>query len=225
MQKQLLIIGLLIGFACCAFAQEPVMPVKKTRADSIQAKHDSLKSKPFVPKITSEKVYHPDSNHSPHKAVMHSLMIPGWGQAYNRQWWKIPVIYTGLTLLVVYYKFNQSNYKEFLTIAQYRERGDAPKPGQPYYQEFQDYQFAPDASVTDAVRAYRRYRDLGVFGFVAAWGIQTIDAYIDAKFMHSYSMDNNFTFKVSPGIINQPVYAGEMNGTIIPGLKFTFTLR
>ncbi|NNU33725.1 hypothetical protein HK413_05430 [Mucilaginibacter sp. S1162] len=82
-----------------------------------------------------------------------------------------------------------------------------------------------DAQINDAVRGYARYRDLSVLLFVAAWGIQTIDAYVDAKFMHSYSMDNNFSVKLAPTMMNNPVYAQNFNGAFIPGLKLTFTLR
>jgi len=31
-----------------------------------------------------------------------------------------------------------------------------------------------------------------ILGALAFWGINTIDAYIDAKFIHSYTLDNNF---------------------------------
>jgi hypothetical protein len=227
MQKLLLTIILFIGFAGAAMAQKPQVADKKTRADSIQAKHDSLRSKPFVPKITGEKVYHPDSNHSPHKAVIHSLLIPGWGQLYNHKWWKVPIIYTGLSLLAVAYIFNERNYTQNLAIAKFREMGTSPLPGDKNYNLYQLYfnYNVGDTAVDDAVRGYARDRDLSVFGFVAAWGIQTIDAYVDAKFMHSYSMDNDFSVKVSPQLINNPVYAGNFNGSFIPGLKLTFTLK
>jgi hypothetical protein len=227
MQKLLLIIGLLIVFGFTAIAQKPQTAGKKSKADSTQAKHDSLKSKQFIPKITDSKIYHPDSTHDPNKAMRRSLMVPGWGQIYNHKWWKVPVIYTGLALLVDAYLFNEKYYAQDLAIAKYRERGTSPSPGDKYYDLYQEYAINnyPDQSIDDAVRAYARYRDLSVFGFVAAWGIQTIDAYIDAKFMHSYTMDNNFTLKVGPDLINQPTYAQNFNGLFIPGLKLTFALK
>ncbi|MDB5029698.1 MAG: hypothetical protein JWP71_419 [Mucilaginibacter sp.] len=225
MQKYLLIIGLITGFAFAALAQEPAIPVKKIKADSIQAKKDSLKSKPFIPKITSDKVYHPDTNHSPHKAVIHSLMIPGWGQLYNHQWWKVPVIYAGLGLIAWAYVFNEKYYKETLAIAKYRQQGTQPGKNDPYYDVYPQYTNASVTAIDDAVRGYARYRDISVFGFVAGWGIQAVDAYIDAKFMHSYSMDKDFAFKITPINLNSPMYAQNFNGSFIPGLKLTFTLR
>lgn len=227
MRKQLIIIGLFLSFAFCAVAQMPDTLNIKTKKEKAQEKRDSLRSKPFIPKVTTEKVYHPDSTHSPTSAWHRSVFVPGLGQIYNRKYWKVPIIYTGLTLIVVAYLFNEKNYTENLAIARYRQKGTSPAPGDKYYDLYQLYAYYnyPDASITGAVNGYRRYRDLSVLGFVAAWGIQTIDAYIDAKFMHSYSMDNNFSFKVTPGLIDAPMIAGNLNGSFIPGLKLTFTLK
>ena len=224
MQRYLLIIGLLTGFVLSAMAQKPVVAVKKSKVDSVLEKKDSLKSKPFVPK-SAIKVYHPDSTHSPSKAWHRSVFVPGWGQVYNHRIWKVPIIYTGLTLLVVMYKYNAKYYKQDLAIARYRTRGISPNPGDPYYELYQAYQGYPDAAITDAVRGYARYRDLSVLLFAASWGIQTIDAYVDAKFIHSYTMDDNYSVKIAPTLITTPVYAQSFNDSFIPGLKITFTMR
>jgi len=227
MQRYLLIIGLLTGLAFSAMAQTPAMPVKKTKADSVQGKRDSLKSKPFVPKTSTIKIYHPDSTHSPSKAWHRSVFIPGLGQIYNHKYWKVPVIYTGLTLLVVMYRFNEKYYTEDLAIAKYRAKGTSPVVGDKYYDLYQLYKVNnySDAAITDAVRGYNRYRDLSVLLFAAAWGIQTIDAYVDAKFMHSYSMDDNFSAKIAPTMLNPMGNYQSFSSAFIPGIKITFTLR
>lgn len=224
MQRYLLIIGLLTGFVFSAFAQKPATSVVKTKADSVQEKKDSLKSTPFMPK-SAMKVYHPDSTHSPSKAWHRSVILPGWGQVYNHRIWKVPIIYTGLTLLVIMYRYNAKYYKQDLAIARYMTRGINPNPGDPYYTEYQYYQRLPVQAVSDAVRGYARYRDLSVLLFAASWGIQTIDAYVDAKFMHSYTMDDNFSVKVAPTLMTSPMYADNLSGSFIPGLKLTFTMR
>jgi hypothetical protein len=224
MYKLLIAIFFIISTVTCR-AQTPDSLDQKAK-QKLQARRDSAALNPIVPKLKPRQ-YHPDSNHSPHKAVMHSLLIPGWGQVYNHQWWKVPIIYAGLAGLADTYIYYRKNYSENLAIAKYYENGTQPKFGDTYYDTYQlykRYNFSPQA-VNDAVAAYSRYRDLSTFAFIAFWGIQVIDSYVTAKFQHSYTMDNDLSMKVSPTFLNPPMYAGNFNAPYIPGLKLTFTLR
>src|ERR1700753_3912650 len=123
MYKCLLIVCFIVGFSFVAQAQNPDTVAVKSKTDSLNRIKDSVTSKRYYPKITKEKIYHPDTLHDPHKAVMRSLMVPGWGQLYNHRWWKVPVIYGGLGLLGDVVVFNQHWYKIFLTEALLREKG------------------------------------------------------------------------------------------------------
>ena len=227
MYKYLLVIGFMIGFAFAARAQQQ-------RADTASAiKKDTIKKASgtapgsSAPPIKKEKEYHPDSTHSPHKAVMHSLMIPGWGQLYNRRWWKVPIIYAGIGLLASAVIFNQRYYNQFNVLAHYYKSGVAPVKGDAYYDEYIAYTSnqVQAQNIYDALDSYRRNRDLSILGILGAWGIQTIDAYIDAKFIHSYTMDNNLSFRITPQLMTQPTYAYGIQSAYVPGLKVTFTLR
>lgn len=183
--------------------------------------------KSLVPRVRKDRVYHPDSTHNPHTAIMHSLIIPGWGQLYNHQWWKVPIIYGGLGLFGVAIVFNQKNYSTFSTLALYYNRGIVPGKTDKNYNEYNIYKAAnvPAQSIYDASDGYRRNRDLCYLGVVAFWGINVIDAYIDAKFIHSFTVDNNLSMKVRPDLITQPLYAQNLNASYIPGIKIIFTLK
>lgn len=231
MYKYLLIIFLLCGIAFSGMAQTSSPDTTKTKKDEQLLKHDSVPSKRFVPKVTKvtkEKVYHPDSTHSPHKAVIRSLMIPGYGQIYNHHWWKVPVIYATLGLLADAVAFNQRYYAPNLVVAHYYEQGvtSLPTTAKDYalWAEYQHYQ-VPQQTVYSLVDSYRRNRDLSIFGFVGFWGVQAIEAYIDAKFQHSYTMDTDFSFKVEPAILNQQPFYALNSGPIIPGIKLTFAFN
>ncbi len=222
MYKYLLVIGLMMAFAFNAHAQQKADTASVTKKDTLK-KASGTAPNSFAPAIKKEKEYHPDSTHSPHKAVMHSLMVPGWGQLYNHRWWKVPIIYAGIGLLGSAVVFNAKYYNQFVVIAKYRRDGVVPKETDKYYTEYTLYKDVPVSNITDAVDSYRRNRDLSILGILGAWGIQTIDAYIDAKFIHSYTVDNNFTMRVTPGLINQPLYAQSSYDSFIPGIKVTFT--
>jgi hypothetical protein len=228
MYKFLLVIGLVMVFALTAKAQGFGPDTVKNGKNDTLKKASNTAPGSFAPPIKkNEKVYHPDSLHSAHKAVMHSLMVPGWGQLYNHRWWKVPIVYGGMGLLVSAVIFNQKYYNQDIAIYNYRREGKPPTPSQAYYKEYQLYaQYnVPDASIISEMDGYRRNRDLSILGILAFWGIQTIDAYIDAKFIHSYTVDNNLgmNMKITPGLMNQPLYAQSANPAYIPSIKITFT--
>jgi len=234
MYRYLLIIGFIFFSLSTVSAQTADTTHKASKATRKAAKavssKDTLKGKRQdtvavkSPRVKKEKVYHPDSLHDPHKAVIRSLIVPGWGQLYNHQWYFVPAIYAGLGLLVDAVIFNNTYYKEFLQLAKYREYGITPTPGMAYYADAVLYQQQPDQAIYDANDGYRRNRDLCILGFAGAWGIQCIQAYIQAKFIHSFSVDNNLSMRVEPGVMSQPsLFAQTSAISVMPGLKITFT--
>src|SRR5476651_1297102 len=89
-------------FVCSsAKAQVPDTSLHQNKKAELQRKKDSVTSKPFKLKIKKDPIDHPDSTHSPHTAVMRSLIFPGWGQIYNGHglWWRLPALYTGFYFL------------------------------------------------------------------------------------------------------------------------------
>jgi hypothetical protein len=228
MFKYLLLFLFFVSLTFAALAQKPDTSLaKKTKAKDtlVSTKHDTIVTRSMMPKVKKEKIYHPDSTHSPHTAIMHSLIIPGWGQAYNHSWWKIPLIYGGFGILGYSYISNQTNLNEFLALSHYREFGIPPKPTDTYYRQAVLYASVSSQSIYDAADLYRRNRDIVILSFAAVWGIQVIEAYIQAKFIHSYSIDSNLSMRVSPGFLNQPAYAQNFTNSYIPGIKITFALR
>ncbi len=172
---------------------------------------------PFRPKSEQpkEKVYHPDSTHSPHKAVLKSLIVPGLGQIYNHQYWKLPIVYGGFVGLGYSYYVAQTNYKPLLLELMARNLGSTTD-------SVKYPRTISNATLTVYKDFYHRNRDLTIIATVAFWGIQAIDAYIAAKFQHSYTMDNDLGFKVTPTMISQPTFA---YGGFVPGLKVTMRMR
>jgi hypothetical protein len=230
MYRYLLLFLFTVGFLFSAFAQQKdtVASVLKVK-DSVAKKQDTAVARPFIPKKPKkERIFIPDSTHSPHKAIMRSLIVPGWGQVYNHHWWKVPVIYAALGTLGYFYVMNRDSAKEFLKLSQYREHGQPPGVHDAYYAQYQQYINVPDQSIYDVYNYYLRDRDLSILGFFGAWGINCIEAYVNAKFISVYSVDNNLSMKVTPTFLNQSAFTLSNlsnNTSYIPGIKITFTLK
>ncbi|OOQ57473.1 DUF5683 domain-containing protein [Mucilaginibacter pedocola] len=232
MLKQLFVTVLFIGFATVCLAQTTDTLAKRKDTTSV-VKRDTVVRSSFAPKIKKEKTYHPDSTHIPSLAVKRSLIVPGWGQVYNKKYWKVPIIYGGIGLLGAAVIYNQRYFQQFLALAKITKTGTEPKPGEPLYAsylkyqtEYELYKSAGYQALADASDSYLRNRDLSILGILLAWGIQAVDAYVDAKFISSYTVDNDLSLRVTPGLINQqPVYAANFSGSYIPGIKITFTLK
>jgi hypothetical protein len=229
MYKFLLLVWLLMGCAFMASAQNADTTSKnkikvKAKDTIISTKHDTAAARAFKPKKL--KTYHPDSTHNPHLAVMHSLMVPGWGQVYNHQVWKVPVIYAALGALGYYIVWNNNNYKEFLALSVFRLHGTVPGPTDPNFKNYNLYQNVPLQALNDQTDYFRRNRDLCILGVLGTWGINLVDAYVNAKFIHSYTVDENFSFRITPDMIAPPsLYAANPISSYIPGIKITFTLK
>ncbi len=227
-----------MSFAFFAMAQTPDTVAAKAKADTVVKKADAIKRTTFAPKIKKEQEYHPDSTHSPQLAVKRSLFIPGWGQYYNKQLWyiKVPGIYLGLGLLGNAIIVNQKQYKLFTALAKISRTGGIPDKNNPLYSSYKKYESEYNLYVvqynisnTDletAANGYQRNFQISILGVIAVWGVQAVEAYITAKFINAYTVDNNLSFKVSPTIIGgeQSMYASNFNSAFIPGIKFTFTL-
>jgi hypothetical protein len=222
---------LLLFFALAGYAQRPDTVTTKSRNDSLTRVRDSVASTPVIPKVLSKKNtkrYHPDSTHSPGLAFKRSGIIPGWGQLYNHRWWKVPLIYAGLGSLGLAVEFNNRYYKQYLRVYRLKQRGLQPDAGDSEAVKALFINVTASGATTTAlegaVTGYQRNFQLSILGIVGAWGIQMIDAYIDAKFIHSYTMDSDLSFKVSPGVITQPVYASNIP-SVMPVIKLTFTMK
>jgi hypothetical protein len=236
-----------------AEAQTPDTVVNGSKGSALKSKNDTVVLKPFKPKakVTKEQVFHPDSNHSVRGARIRSMILPGWGQIYNKHglYWRLPLLYTGLYFAIKNLISNGGDYNDFLKESEWRANGRQPAvdakgnaiadtklpdgttipSGEPlpFYGGTQITNIS-DQSIYDYKDQLRRNRDLTIFGLVAIWGVNVIDAYVEAKFIHSYTMDNNLSFKVTPQLIGQPtqpVFASNFNATFTPGLKITFFLK
>lgn len=151
---------------------------------------DSMPAVPLSTQTLQAKAF------SPRKAVIRSAVIPGWGQAYNKKYWKIPLVYGALgTTSALFFR----NLRQFNDASDaYRLATDADPLNdeqikQPYY------------AVKDQPERIRTFRnqvrqnvDYCVLFFIVFWGLNVADAAVDAH-LKAFDVSDNLSFRIKPG--------------------------
>jgi hypothetical protein len=146
------------------------------------------------------------------RAALYSAIIPGLGQAYNKKYWKIPIIYAGGIALVLGIQFNDHYYHVFQTAYKYRVDGDSTT--------VDDYvNIYPDPNSLLIRRDYyRRSRDLLYIIAGIVYVANIIDAYVDAQ-LSNFDVSDNLSLRA------QPILDFTRNYEPVAGLKVSFNLH
>ncbi|MBP6731039.1 MAG: hypothetical protein KA149_03215 [Chitinophagales bacterium] len=132
--------------------------------------------------------------HSPLYASLFSLACPGLGQAYNRKYWKIPIVYAGLGGLGYWCYFNATNFTGYRN-AYRRQVAEVPDP-------FASYKGADDAAT---LREYRDYykKNLDISAIITGvfYLLNIVDAAVDAH-LFDWNMKDDIHLSWQPVVIS-----------------------
>jgi hypothetical protein len=133
------------------------------------------------------------------KAALRSAIIPGWGQAYNKKYWKIPIVYGALAIPVATFIYNKNWYEKTRYAYQVKYYNDTsfvsdlPTDGI-------DPQILPLS--TQSTRIYRdefrKNMDFSVLAFLLLWGLNVADAAVDGH-LKSFNVNDDLSLKIKPG--------------------------
>jgi hypothetical protein len=155
----------------------------------------------------------------PNVSWQRSMLVPGWGQVYNGDSWKLPIIYTGYAAAGWYYSDRQSQYQNFRRA--YRIR--VLESTEEYRLTVADTAFLADNNLTfasiDGLRRQRdqlrRQRDYAVL-YIAAWHLLSVAEAFVGGHMKSVDISEDISMKVTPDWIRMPGRSGAV------GLGVTF---
>ncbi len=151
------------------------------------------------------------SHLDPKKAAIFSAVLPGLGQAYNNQYWKIPIIYGGGLLFGHYINYNHRIYNEFKN-AVVAELDGNDATINPY-----SGRFGSDALERNR-DAFRRNRDLLIIIAGAFYLLNIVDAHVSAH-LHEFDINENLSMKVSPSIQPTPLFSQAVGLSVSLRLK------
>ncbi len=180
MRKLLSIFFIIIFYLFCGNVQAQV------KKNSIAA--DSKKITDSSSKETTKKKF------DPRIATKRSAIFPGWGQIYNRRYWKLPLVYGALGVTGSVFFFNVKNYKLLRLAYIYKT----------------DTLSANDALIdprfknlsAEAIRTYRNsFRqnvDYSVLFFLVFWGLNVVDATVDGH-LKAFNVSDNLSLQLKQG--------------------------
>lgn len=132
--------------------------------------------------------------YNPKVATFRSAVLPGWGQWYNKKYWKIPIVYGALGTAAGVFFYNIKTYKILRQAVIYRLSGDTAQYRlvDPQYQSFS----------TESLRGYRNVLrqniDYSVLAFLILWGINVVDATVDAH-LKAFDVSSDIGLRIQPG--------------------------
>ncbi len=152
----------------------------------------------------------------PKKAMIWAMVLPSAGQAYNRKYWKMPILYAGIGACAYFLITNQQGYSEMKSA--YNRNYDAleANPNHEIYEDNLKYGtvqvYTSLAQLSSDRDTYRRYRDLSIAGSIAFYAISILDAYVDAH-LKEFDLSPDLSFYA------KPLFYNHNNATFAPGLS------
>ncbi len=122
---------------------------------------------------------------SPSKAAFYSAVLPGLGQAYNKKYWKIPIVYAAIGTGIYFYVTNNNQYNDVRDAYKRRLAG------------FQDDEFQgqlTDDGLLEAQKTLRRNKELSLLITFGLYALNIIDANVDAHLMQ-FNVNDDLSFK------------------------------
>lgn len=128
--------------------------------------------------------------HSPRKATIMSAVLPGLGQAYNKKYWKIPIIYAGIGVSVYYLQDNLTKIKDFKQGYRFATDDDPNTINATGYNPTQ---------LQELVVQHKKWRDYSYLAIGLVYILQMVDANVDAH-LFRFDVSENLSLQFQPSL-------------------------
>ena len=197
---------LAIGYG---YAQTLDIPVR-VLSDSIVPLEDTDIITPQVQPFNDSMVFDtivevkPEFNPDPLKAIWMGAIIPGYGQIYNRKYWKLPIVYGGFIGFAYSISWNNIRFTSYKN--GYRDISDNDEKTNyhikilPRGYTLETYPGGPStyqARLKTGMDQFRRYRDLSIILSVGYYALVLLEAYVDAQ-LYDFDINPDIVLNVVP---------------------------
>ncbi|TVZ53236.1 DUF5683 domain-containing protein [Dokdonia sp. Hel_I_53] len=193
------IIALVLFFFFYAFAKAQQEDPEDTiiEADSIET-------------VVQKEAYDPLR---PAKAAFYAAVLPGLGQVYNKDYWKLPLVYGALGSTIYGAVWNSEQSERFRDAYKLRLAGQVDEFSERDENGTITNIFSDDA-LLDAQKQLRRRRDLFILISAGVYVLQILEANVDAH-LSQYDVDEDLTFSPDINLDN-------LSETVNYGVKLTY---
>jgi hypothetical protein len=137
--------------------------------------------------------------HNPKLATKRSAILPGWGQVYNKQVWKVPIIYAALGITGYVFVDNLKTYKDIQFATNAIIRSQAPTLDSSGLPQIKPYLKNLDLNGLKINRKkFRQQVDYSVLFFILFWGLNVVDATVFGH-LKGFDVSDTISGKISLG--------------------------
>ncbi len=121
---------------------------------------------------------------TPARAAFYSAILPGLGQAYNKKYWKIPLVYAALGTGIYFFIDNTNEYNKYRDVYKRRLAGFTDD----------EFQGISDEALIRAQKTLRKNREISLLVTAGIYALNIIDANVDAHLLQ-YNVDENLALQ------------------------------
>jgi hypothetical protein len=121
---------------------------------------------------------------TPAKAAFYSAVLPGLGQAYNKKYWKIPLVYGAIGTSLYFYIDNNKKYHQYRDAYKRRLEGYTDDK----------FSYLDKTRLIAGQKFYQRNRDLSALMSIAFYALNILDANVDAALIQ-FNVNENLSVK------------------------------
>ena len=125
----------------------------------------------------------------PSKAAFYSAILPGLGQAYNKKYWKVPIVWGAIGAGVYFYVSNDKQFDRYRDA--YKRRLAGFKDDE-FYGPNDASPFISDDGLIRAQQQFRRNKEISLLITVGLYALNIIDANVDAHLLQ-FNVDQNLS--------------------------------
>lgn len=139
-------------------------------------------------KLTTKKEVKDSINPlAPSKAAFYSAIFPGLGQAYNKKYWKIPIVFAAVGTGIYFIIDNNAKYNSYRNEYKARLLGTND-------QNDPNFGRLSTESVIRGQKFYQKNRDLSILITAGLYILNIIDANVDAHLLQ-YNVSDELTLR------------------------------